>query len=486
MDYNSNSAMRLSPEYVMGGYTAIDNIFICEYLKSCTELEIKAYLFGLYLAHSGTDSDISTFTEFLSISPDEVVSAFLKLQDWGIVDVNNTSPLVVTFQPISNSPIKSRPIKTGKYDDFNRELQNILSGRLISVNEYMECYNVLELYHLQPEAFLLIASYCAKLKGKDITLRYVTVTAKNFAYKNVTTLKGVEEELATYELQTSDVSTVMKKLGIKRKVDLDDSNLYKKWVGMGFENKAILAAANCIKGSTSSIKKLDNAILELYSYKKFTEKEIIDFISSKKELKDFTIELNKALGVYIDNLETEINTFVVKWIATGIEKPLLLSLAELCFRNERRKLSDLDYTVSKFVMLGIFTSSDYAAYANSIAEKDILVKKMLEALEQDRKINSIDRKQYQRFENMGFTIDLIIYAASLSKDKVNYYPYMKSILNNWKGNNIFELSKAQKSSASYVGKNRDFDVAPQKIINHDYTKEEWNAVYTSIEDLDIE
>lgn len=482
MDYNSNSVTHLSPEYVMGGYTAVDNIFICEYLKSCSEIEVKVYLFGLYLAHSGVDSNVSTFTSFLSIEEDEVVSAFLKLQEWGVVDVTRTNPLSVNYQPISNSPIKRRKIVEGKYDDFNKELQNIMAGRMISVNEYMECYNLIELYHLQPEAFLLIASYCVKTKGKNITLRYVTATAKNFAYKNITTLKGVEEELSAYELQTSEVASIIKKLGLKRKVDIDDSNTYKKWLSLGFDQKAILAAANAIKGANATINKLDNTILDLYSYKKFTEKEVIDFFSAKKELKDFTIELNKTLGVYVDNLETEINTYIIKWIAKGIEKPLLLSLAELCFLNEKRKLTELDDTVNRMVKLGIFTLEDYSLYANEVAKKDKLVEKMLQFLEQDRKVNNIDRKQYKHFEELGFNEELINYAASISKYKVNYYSYMNAILNNWKSKNIYDIKSAEKISSysrSFGGDN----AKPQEIISHNYTKEQWNAVYTSIEDL---
>lgn len=478
MKHNSNSFVRLSSEYLMGGYTAVDNIFICELLKNASENDVKVYLYGLYLAHSGVDCDISTIKSYLGLSDEEVLNAFYSLQDLGVVDIISVSPISVVFQPISNSPIKPRKIAPGKYDSFNKELQSILSERMLSVNEYTECYNVLELYHVQPEAFLLIASYCARQKGKNVSPKYILATVKNFAYKNITTIKGVEKELADYELQTSDIADVIKKLGLKKKVELDDSNLYKKWLNLGFDKKAILAAASCLKKEKASIAKLDAYLLELFSFKKFSEKEILDFDKSKKDMRDLAIEINNSLGVFVQYLDPEISTYIVKWISLGFDRDVLIKIAEYCFAHDLRSLAKMDETVGKFAKIGAFTLNAYNEFFAELLAKDQIIARTLDAIGLDRKVNNYDRKQYSIFEKMGFTPDMIEYAGSLASSSKAPYAYMTTIFNSWKAKGITTIAAAKNEKVNLNNNT-------ENIISHNYTKEELNSSYISIDDLDF-
>lgn len=484
MEYNPRSIVHLSPEYLMGGFTAVDNIFICEYLKTADENDVKVYLYGLYLAHAGVDADENTFSAALGITNDDVKHAFENLEALGVCDLTGVNPLSVVFRSVSNSPVKPRKIKAGKYDEFNKELFKILSNRMLSPNELMECYNVIELYHIQPEAFLLIASYCVKVAGEKVGLKYILTTAKNFAYKNITTIKAVEEELSVYHLQTGDVADVIKKLGLKKKVDIEDNNTYKKWISMGFDKNAVLAAANGVKKESNALKKLDLLMSELYSYKLFSEKEIMDFIESKKDMKNLAIEINKSLGVFLESLDAEISTYIVKWIAMGFERELLVKLADFCFKSDLRTLSKMDETVYKFAKLGVFNSKDFDEYVACIAEKDKLVQEMVDALDLARRVNAFDRKQYKSFEGKNMPHDVIVYAASLAKTANSPYAYLSKLLTSFKEKGLYTIDDIKRN-----GEKTPFAIPRQnqksEMLNHTYSKEEWDAVYTSIEDLDI-
>lgn len=479
MEYNKASIVHLSPEYLMGGFTAVDNIFICEYLKNADENAVKVYLYGLYLAHSGVDTDENTFTTALNLTKEELQRAFEELEAMGVCDITGIDPLSVVFRSISNSPVKPRKIKSGKYDEFNKELFKILSNRMLSPNELMECYNVIELYHIQPEAFLLIASYCVKVAGERVGIKYILTTAKNFAYKNVTTIKAVEEELSAYHLQTGDVAEVIKRLGLKKKVDIEDNNTYKKWLSMGFNKASVLAAANGVKKESNAFKKLDLLMSELYSYKLFSEKEITDFIESKKDLKNLAIEINKALGVFLESLDAEISTYIVKWIACGFERELLVKLADFCFKSDIRTLSKMDETVAKFAKLGVFTSRDFDEYVAVVAEKDKLVQQMVDALDLSRKVNAFDRKQYKAFESIA-THDVIIYAASLAKTANSPYAYLSKLLTSFKEQGLSTVEEIKRSTVKTNQRSDNTD-----MLRHNYSKQDWEAVYTSIEDLDL-
>ena len=479
---NSNNAVRLSPEYIMGGFTTVDNIFICEYMRKADVNDTKIYLYALYLAHMGIPSDITAFTSYLDIKEEEVLKSFEYWQDVGLVDVHCTDPLDVVFHPISNSVVKPRKIKPGKYDDFNKQLQHMLSGRMLSPNEFIEYYNVIELFHMTPEALLLIISYCVKIKGNNIGVRYITQTAKNFAYKKLLTMKAVERELDEYSLQTGDISDVMKKLGVKKKVEIEDNEFYKKWISMGFDKNGILSAASTCKGVGGTVKKLDSVILELYQYKKFSEKEILDFAKSKLEVRGLAIEINKALSIYLQSLDAEINTYILKWLGLGFSNEMLVKIADFCFQNELRTLNDMNDVVHKFAKLGIITIEDFGGYIEVLSSRDENIKKLFEKLGLSRRINGYDRKFFGKFEDLGFTLEMILLAGELSSNANSPYPYMLSILTSWKNNNIYTVDKAKEKAGSVSTASK-----PKKndMVEHNYSKEQLNAVMTSIEDLDI-
>lgn len=483
MDDKNKLSVRLSPEYVMGGYTSIDNIFICEYMKNADIIDTKLYIYSLWLAHSGVKSDISTISSFLGVDNDVIISSFEHFDELGLVKLLSTDPLDVEFQAISNSPIKPRKITPGKYNEFNKQMQHLLSGRMIFPNEFNEYYNLLELYHFQPEALVLITKYCVDKAGDKINPKYISTTARSFASKKLLTVSAVEQELSNYELQSSAVAEVIKKLGLKKQVALEDNDLYKKWISLGFDKDSILCASSLIKGVGASMRKLDAFMLELYQYKKFSEKEITDFSNSKQEMRDLAIEINKALSVYLQSLDAEIQTYILKWVGLGFSKSMLIKIADFCFQNELRSLSQMDEILGKFNKLGIITLEHFDNYIKNLQARDFEIKKLHEVLSINRRINAYDRKSYRKFEELGFTPEMILYAGELSAYASSPYPYMLSVLVNWKNSNIFSVEQAKNSMA----KNSTQSAKPKReeIMEHNYTKEQLNAVLTSIEDLDI-
>lgn len=490
MDTKNQFSVKLSPEYVMGGFTTIDNIYICEYMKNASNIENKVYMFALYLANSSIPSDISTFTSQFSVLESEVINAFIYWQEQGLVDLISEIPLEVVFHPISNNPLKPRKIKAGKYDDFNKSMQSLLSGRMISPNEYSEYYNIIELFHMQPEALISITAYCVKLKGNKIGVRYITQTAKNFAYKKILTLKGVDTELAEYELQSSDIACVVKTLGLRRKTDISDNNYYKKWKKLGFDKNALISAAKLKKGKGTSLERLDLFLMELYSYKKFSSEEINEFDRSKKEMRGLAIDLNRTLSIYLENLDPEINTYILKWIGKGYSKNMLIRIADFCFKNELRSLSKMDSVVQKFSKLAIFTENDFDSYIQSLTQLDNQIAKLHSILGINRHINSYDRKQFKRFIDLGFTSIVILYAGELSINAQNPYPYMNSILSKWKNANKFTLEEAKEYSKSFTSSFTTSSTSQTNkqddYLKHNYTKEQLNAVYATIDDLKID
>ena len=68
-------------------------------------------------------------------------------------------------------------------------------------------------------------------------------------------------------------------------------------------------------------------------------------------------------------------------------------------------------------------------YINDGLALDCKIKEVLDALNLNRNVNNIDRTFYSVWTNdWNFTHDVIVYAASLSKDKPNAMPYLNKII----------------------------------------------------------
>lgn len=478
---------KLSPEYIMGGFTSVDNIFVCEYLKNFDGDTVKVYLYCLYLAHSSTPTYVESLCERVDLSFDDVLKCLDTLENESLIEIRSKNPLDVCFHPISSSYSKPRKIKPGKYKDFNSQLQGILTSKMLSPNDFLSCYSLLENYHFDESAFLLISAYCVELKGKNISLNYILATARDFAHKKLTTLKAVESELENFKLQSSFTSKLLKALNIKRQVVFEDTVLLKKWFEMGFEEEAILTASKLVKGTNAGIRKLDSFILDLFNAKKFSVKDILDFDKNKKNLKDIAVNINNKLSIFVQSLDAEINTYITKWQSFGFSTEVLYKVAEMCFINNRRTLNEMDFTLEKFVKIGVITEDSFNDYVRRTAIKDKTIAKLLELLNIERKVNSYDRKNFNTFEKMGFTDELIFYAGELALDANNPYPYMNAILVKWKNANIFSLDEAknftQKSTATSTSSG-----SPSKakdMPRYEYTEDELNSLYASLDEIEL-
>ena len=223
---------------------------------------------------------------------------------------------------MSGTPKKFKP---EKYADFTKAVQSIIKGRMISTNEFREYFVLLEEYGFEQTALIMIISYCVNLKGDNIRLPYIKKVAKNFAEEGVTTTKKVDEKLSAFTSSTPALLNIFKSSGITKQPDIDDDKLYKKWTGeLGFEDKAIIACAKNFKIKT--VEKLDTNLEELYKNKKFDVKEIEDFCKNKNAVYSATLDIAKALGVYMQNSAPYIETYVNVWCDLGFNLNCLKKL----------------------------------------------------------------------------------------------------------------------------------------------------------------
>ncbi len=445
-----------SKEFSSSAFTTIENSFIREYLPVSTGDAVKVYLYGLFMCQNPQrDLPLSELAKTLDMSESAVIDCFMYWEEFGLVSVLSKEPLTVQYLPVkSTAYIKPRKFNAEKYSDFSKGAQLIISSREISVSEYTEYFNIMETYGIKPEAMLLIVRYCVDRKGDDIGYKYIAKVAKDFGSREITTVDKVEKELSSYILRTGEISKVLKALKLKRVPDVEDQKFFKKWTEeLFFEPENIVFAATKLK--KSGMDKLDAFMMELYALKAFTKEEIADYISKKEEVFDLAIKINRALSIYVDILDTEVDTYIKKWLSFGFTGDTLTFIAQHCFRKGTNTLEDMNDTVNLLRNRGVITLSAVGDYFESQKLIDGFISKILSVAGINRRPNDWDRENLTVWKSWNFSEEMILEAAKKSAGRSSPIAYMNGILSNWKNGGIFTLEATEQSVLQTGGESQE-------------------------------
>ncbi len=447
------SVCRYSKEYTASSYTSLDNLFIYEYLPEATGNAVKVYTYGLFLCQNQDfDIELKTMAENLKISESEIIDAFTYWEEFELVNIISKDPFTVTYLPLRQVGNKPRKFKPEKYSGFTASVQEIIPSRMISTNEYSEYFYVMEHYGIKPEAMLMIVKYCVDIKGNDVGYRYILAVAKDFGARKILTAEQVEKELSSYILRTAEIEKILSAMNIKRKPEIDDLNLLNKWTReLNYEVDAIVFAASKVK--KGGIQKLDKFILELYSLKCFTQQEIAEYSKNKKNLFDITLNINKALGIYIEVIDTVIDNYTLKWISYGYDEKALLLVANYCFKKNKKELQSMDEFIESLYKNGYISYDAIAEFFITVTENDKFISEMLSVMGVTRKPTNWDRENLKLWRSWNFSDEMIMEAVRLSSDKKSPIAYTGSILGAWKNKGIFNPSQIEKISPTAKSKN---------------------------------
>lgn len=477
---------KYSSSYIINDKTVVDNMFINNFLPDAPDLCVKVYLMGLSKCANSVapDNNISNFANVLNVSEQEVIQAFNYWQEQGVVQIINKSPLEVRFMPLNSSLGNIKKYKIGKYTDFNIQVQEILSKRMITPTEFSEYYNVIENYHIEPEAMIMIIKYCADLKGENVTYPYIITVAKNWAKedKGVHTCEDVENKIMEIGVLNDRVNLVLSALGSKRKVQLEDVQMFNHWIGeLDFDLNTIVAVAKrCqLKKVKADINYLNNLLNKYYEMRLISIMEIENYETQKDNMTLLARKVVKGLGLYYEDLTKVIDTYIIKWTQMGYNDEILERTADYCFKNSIRTLDAYDRVVQKLYKLGIVTIEAFNEYLRDLLAWDDKVRGILEKLGIKRYVNEFDREFYRTWtENWGFNEDIVDFAISMSAGKSNAMQYMNKILSSWKAKGITTVEQAQQNS-SFIAENTQVKKSDK------YTKEQLNSLFSNLDEVEI-
>lgn len=476
---------KYSIDMLANNSTAVDNIFINNYLPYADSNYVKVYLYGLYKCQDSNsrDNTLENFSNELNLSQEEIEKAFYYWQEQGLVQILNVIPFEVRYLPISDVLNNTKKYNAKKYESFNAQAQEILCGRMITPNEYREYYDIIERLHMEKEALLMIINYCVNVKGNNVGYAYITTIAKDWANQKITTAKQVEERLIEFENLQTGIEYLFKLMGLKRLPNIEERTLYQKWTQQGFDDEVLNYVAKKIKSKNkASFQYMDNVLNKYYANKLFSVNEIELFEEEKAKSMQIARSLTKNLGLYYENLEPVVDNYIFNWINLGFSEKMLEEISNYCFKTNVRTLEGMNKVLEKFHKLGILTEKSLAEYFNEVLSVDKKIKELLENIGLSRNVNQFDRDKYKIWKEVWkLPEDVIDYACTLAVGKEQPMQYLSSVLSTFHDKNIKTVEDA-KNSFNILSKTEN---KSNFSTGRTYSKEEMNALFQSIEEIEI-
>ena len=454
----------------------IDNAFFVDFMPYAPESYVKVYLYGLSLAFSGAE-DNNTDAEIaraLGVDISIVNEAFSYWKNCGIVNILSTTPVSIEYLPINKNTLSLRKFSKTKYKDFNDQLHAMFPSRNILPNEYNEYYSIMEEKHIEPTAMLAIIAYSIRQKGESVTYPYILTVARNLAQQGCITFDSVNEQLSEFDNYDKDIQAVMKALSTTKKATIEDKRLFKKWTKMlGFSVEVVIKVAKTVK--KGGIEKLDALLTRYYENNLFSFEEIESYNKNREKMYDLVKEINRRIGVYYEQLDYIIETYVVKWLSQGFNEETLLTVADYCFKRGIKTLEGVNETVNKFYRQGLLTENAIGEFMGEVARRDAEIREVLEEAGIDRPVSSRDRDSYRTWTyTWKMPKEVILYAAKLSRGNPGAIAYMNGILGAWQRAGISTVAEAEKHKPTVSTKNE------KSTVTKTYTSEELNAMFDNL------
>ena len=342
----------------------LDNVFITEYLPYAPDMCVKVYLYGLYLCSrpEAAENDLERIAESLAISPEDVINIYGYWQELGLVHILKQDPPGVRYLPVRRGMTALQRVKPEKYADFNIQLQEMTTDRMITPREYNEYYNTMEVMGIEPDAMLLTARYCIALKGGALNYAYILTVARNWAAEGVRTAADVEKRLTEYSLAGEGLAEVLKALKSKKQPGYEDYSLYLKWTAkLEFKHEDVLYCAKTLKGR-GGLERLDERLNDFYSKRLLSAADMETYINERDALFALAKKVTKILGVYYENLDYVIDTYILDWIKKGFAENTLTFIADFLFKKDVRRLSKMHKTVCELHEKGLTDARAAAEY----------------------------------------------------------------------------------------------------------------------------
>lgn len=467
-----------SNDYDAKNYTLLENKFITDYLPIMTDDDIKVYVFGLYLCNNayGEDNNLNGFCLGTGMKANEVKKSFENLQNLGLITVIATQPLAVRFNSPSKALPQNRTFNRDKYSDFCTNIEQLYPTDALTQNDLFAFIDFVEDTKIDQDAFVMITRYCIDLVGKKVKRNYILTVARSWVEDGIKTVGDVEKRLIQVDSVTGEIKQVLRALRSKREPDLDDRELYLKWLRLGFSLDAVLVACKGIK--RGGMISLDDTLEDFATRQVFTAEDIKAFASRKETIENCTAKILQNLGLRYQDTTAISDENIAPLFQKGFSSEGLTKISRYCRIIGVRELSGFEKTVEDFYKGGYISDHSIDLQLDALTKFDENVQNLIYATGSTRKITPQDRDLYRTWTvTWGIDEQIILKFARESQGKAYAMSWLGSRLSTYRESNEFSMSAVSSPTAEATKKTgglSDFEKAEirEKLME--------DAIYSSL------
>lgn len=304
------------------GDTAIENIFINDYMPMASGTFVKVYLLGFKYARDKDDSievNNRVIAQHLQIPLEDVLAAWDFWEKKGIivkipfggekyeygVEFKSLKQLYIRNNfKVLNRPEEKKEITSNDVIDANQNAMinkmfnsiNTLIRRESTITEKMEILRWIQEYNMNPDVIEFAFKYAVEDRNIRYNhIKYVNAIVVNWYDRKLTNMPAIMEDFKNTNQRYYDYREIMKHIGLAGMITPDMKNKMNKWIDdYKFSMDLILECCKKSSGTTNpNINYIDKIMADWYE-KGIKTVEDLEVLDKKPEDSAGTKTYNKS------------------------------------------------------------------------------------------------------------------------------------------------------------------------------------------------
>ena len=291
-------------------YIKLSAKFIDKYMPSADGTFVKVYLLGLKQCGERTPLDSAGLASVLDILESDVLRAWKYWEKCGVVRLEGTAELTVTFlsldEPVREVQHVITPQKPSyssseiaKYASDHAEMRELLRHaekvlqKSLSSNDQSTIFGFHDWLGLPVEVISLLLTYCASVNKKS--MRSIELMAISWSEQGINSLEKAEQYLAILQENNSKINSYKRAIGIfgrvLTKAELDYLSNWAYKLSSPIELVKLAAEITALNTGKTSLPYMNTMLQEWYSK---GIKTAADARAMRNEFKNKTAAVNSG------------------------------------------------------------------------------------------------------------------------------------------------------------------------------------------------
>ena len=468
--------------YAMFDITPVENQFILEYLPGAKGDYIKVYLYGLMRCyHPEEDMTTDRMIHELNMSEEEINLAFRYWERRGLVRRISDRPPKWQYINIKQKNLSSEEDTDPEYEAFSAAIYEAFDKvRRLHGNEISACFEWHEApLNLPTEVIVMLLYHMAEVKGRNFRITEAEKVAVRMANEDIRTVDAAEAYLSRDEKVYTGIRNVLKKLGKKYLPSEAQVALYRKWVQeWHFSPQTIEAATELTVRGDPTLPYLDGILNSLRMEYGDGSTVTPEVLRASDRRADQLRSVLKTLGR--GDINSETLTMMDRMLGL-YPMDVILTGAREC-RHSGKEPADLLKLLESWHQKGLDTPEKVNGYVQAFHDQTGFIRQLrgLWGLDTGR-ISRTDRENVTRWEEMGMSRELILFAAGIAAEAEAKQPmsYLGKILAEYNEKGIRTPEQAEREKAEHHAKNTaaaGSSGKPHGVVAQQYSQRDYAGV----------